>query len=65
MIKYLGPKSKKTLSEQIEDYFNNVLKATDPKSAPNYDKLPENETKSLPSKTNKTTKPIFTKDEKN
>ena len=39
-IKYFDPNSKQTFGEQMENYLNNVLKATDPKNAPNYNKLP-------------------------
>ena len=61
--KYFDPKSKQTLGEQVTNYLNNVLKATDPKNAPNYNKLPADDSENAPSSTNKTTKPMFTKDE--
>ena len=56
---YFDPNSNKTFSEQIQDYLNNVLQATNPESAPNYDKLP-NEYPEKPTQTNKTTTPLYT-----
>jgi RHS repeat-associated protein len=54
---HFDPNSKATLSEQLQVYFTNVLKATDPKNASNYDKLPEKDSRNLPSSTNGSTKP--------
>jgi hypothetical protein len=59
--KYFDPNSKQTFGEQLESYLNNVLKATDPKNAPNYDKLPTTEPKA-PTRTNKTTTPVYTEE---
>jgi hypothetical protein len=57
---YFNPKSKLTLGEQLQNYLNNNLKATDPKNAPNYSTLPTEEPKDKPSRTNHTTKPVYT-----
>lgn len=59
--KYFDPKSKDNLGTQIQNYLNKVLGATDPENAPNYKSLPKEEG-SEPSRTNKTTKPVYTKD---
>lgn len=56
---YFDHNSSKTFSEQIQDYLNNVLQATNPESAPNYDKLP-NEYPEKPTQINKTTTPLYT-----
>ncbi len=58
---YFDPKSKQTFGEQVENYLNNVLKATDPENAPNYDKLPTTNP-DKPSRTNTTTTPVYTKE---
>ena len=55
---YFNPNSKQTFSEQIQNYFNDVLKATNPYDAPNYRGLPEDDP-DKPSQTNKTTKPLY------
>lgn len=44
------------------NYFDNVLKATTPENAPNYKKLPNKDERKPPSRTNHTTKPVYTKD---
>ena len=46
----------------VEKYFNEVLEATDPQNAPNYNTLPLTEEKVAPNPTNKTTKPVYTGD---
>lgn len=57
---FFDPNSEKTLSEQITSFLNQ-LGATSPQNAPNYNSLPANDAKTdNPSKTNKTTKPIYT-----
>lgn len=59
---YYNPKSKLTLGEQLKNYIEG-LGATDPKNAPNYDKLPLDDSKfDNPTRTNHTTKPIYTKE---
>jgi hypothetical protein len=62
-VKYFDPKSKQTFGEQLENYLNNILKATDPKNAPNYKDLPTIEPKT-PTRTNETTTPVYTKENK-
>jgi hypothetical protein len=57
-VKYFDPNSKLTISQQIQNYLNNILKATDPSKAPNYDDLPTSETQT-PTWTNETTTPMF------
>lgn len=59
---YFDPNSELTFSEQVEKYFNEVLEATDPQNAPNYNTLPLTEEKVAPNPTNKTTKPVYTGD---
>lgn len=54
---YFDPNSKLTLSQQLSNYLNNVLKATSPDCAPNYQCLPETEPTKKPSATNSTTNP--------
>ncbi len=48
--------------EQLENYLNNVLEATTPESAPNYDNLPTEDTSNPPTRTNHTTKPVYTEE---
>lgn len=55
---YFDPDSEKTFSEQIQDFLNNVLEATLPQNAPNYEDLP-NDYPDKPSKINKTTTPAY------
>ncbi|WP_198912906.1 hypothetical protein [Tenacibaculum finnmarkense] len=59
-VNHFNIQSNLTFSEQLTNYFNNVLKASTPKSAPNYNDTPSNDSKNNPTKTNKTTTPIFT-----
>ncbi len=61
-VLYFDPNDEKTLGEQIESYLIDKLSATDPEKAPNYNKLPLDDKKSLPSKTNKTTTPFYIKE---
>ena len=56
--KYFNPNSDKTLSEQISDYLNNVLQATSPEEAPNYQNLPE-DYPNKPTQTNHSTNPLY------
>jgi RHS repeat-associated protein len=58
--KYFDPKSKLSFGEQLKNYFNNVLQATNPENAPNYKKLPEKEPTDQPSRTNNTTTGVYT-----
>lgn len=57
---YFNPDSDATLGQQIQAYLNNVLGATVPTDAPNYQTMPTIDSKNPPSRTNKTTKPIYT-----
>jgi len=59
--KYFDPNSKQTFGEQVENYLNNILKATDPTNAPNYNNLP-NDYPDKPTRINKTTTPVYIKD---
>jgi RHS repeat-associated protein len=58
---YFDPNSEQTFGEQLQNYFDNVLKATNPENAPNYKNLPSEypEKGKLPSFQNHTTKPMF------
>lgn len=58
---YFNPKSKLTFGEQLQNYLNG-LGATDPKNAPNYNSLPKTELTDKPTRTNNTTKPVYTKE---
>jgi RHS repeat-associated protein len=57
---YFDPNSKQTFSEQLGNYLNNVLKATSPEKAPNYNNLPDKYPVKKPTIQNKTTNPLFT-----
>ena len=61
---YFDPNSDLTFGEQVENYLNNILNATVPENAPNYNKLPSDEPgkKDKPSRINWTTTPVYTKD---
>ena len=58
---YFNPKSNLTLGEQIQNYLNDNLKATTPDKAPNYNRLPLVEPTINPSRTNRTTNPVYVK----
>jgi len=61
-VNYFNPFSKLSFGEQLQNYFVNVLKATDPTQAPNYDELPTeypNEGE-LPTIQNFSSTPLFT-----
>ena len=57
---YFNPNSDLSLGEQIEDYLNNILKATSPDKAPNYNTLPQQTPKDKPSRQNRTAQPVYT-----
>ncbi|GHT25480.1 hypothetical protein FACS189430_12070 [Bacteroidia bacterium] len=57
---YFDPNSKLTFSEQIQNYLNIQLKATQPENAPNYNSLPNEYPDKKPTIQNKTTTPLFT-----
>jgi RHS repeat-associated protein len=61
-VNHFDAKSDLTFGEQVENYLNNVLKATTPENAPNYDNIPTEDTGSPPTRTNKTTTPVYTKE---
>jgi RHS repeat-associated protein len=63
---YFDPNSKLSFGEQLTNYFDNVLGATDPQNAPNYNDMPatDEDMGEKPSKTNHTTKPMYINDEK-
>ena len=57
---YFDPNSELSFGEQLRNYLI-YLGATNPENAPNYNNLPNQELKK-PSRTNTTTKPVFTRD---
>jgi RHS repeat-associated protein len=59
---YFDPNSKLSFGEQIQNYLNNNLKANTPDKAPNYNSLPSVEPTEKPSRTNHSTKPVYTAD---
>ena len=61
-VNYFDPESDLTFGEQLENYLNNLLNAVNPKDGPNYEKLPTKDTSNPPTRTNKTTVPIYTKE---
>jgi RHS repeat-associated protein len=60
-VNHFDPDSELTFGQQVESYLINVLGATNPESAPNFDILPEDYPE-RPTRTNRTTTPVFTKD---
>jgi YD repeat-containing protein len=63
-VNYFDPNSESSFGEQLQNYLNNVLGATNPENAPNYENLPtEYPVKGeLPSVQNRTTEPMFIKE---
>lgn len=61
-VNHFDPNSNLTLGEQVEKYLKDKLEATDPKEAPNYNTMPDDDSKNAPSRTNKTTTPVYTKE---
>ncbi len=59
---YFDSNSDKNFGEQLQDYLNNVLKATTPNKAPNYNIMPEKDSKNLPTRNNASSIPVYTKD---
>ena len=57
---YFDPNSNLSLGEQLKNYLDK-LGATTPEEAPNYQSLPSKEPTKKPSRTNKTTTPMYTK----
>ncbi|MFC2140938.1 RHS repeat-associated core domain-containing protein [Acidobacteriota bacterium] len=62
-LNYFNPNSNLTLAEQISNFLNNVLGATVPTAAPNWNIMPNKDTKNPPTQTNKTTTPIYTSED--
>jgi len=61
---FFDPESDLTFAEQLQNYFNDVLGATNPEDAPNYDKLPEaDDTSTPPTETNMSSTPKHTTDD--
>ena len=61
-VNYFDPESNKSFGEQLSDYLNNVLEATDPEDAPNFNELPKKYSNDSPSRTNTTTIPVYTEE---
>ena len=61
-IQYFDPNSKSTLAEQISDFLIYTLGAQNPEDAPNYQILPNGDSKRPPSRINKSTKPVYTEE---
>jgi hypothetical protein len=51
-----------TFGEQLSSYFTNVLESVTPDLAPNFDTIPESDSRNTPSRTNRTTTPVYTDD---
>ncbi len=63
-VNFFDPNSDLTFGEQLMNYLNNELGATNPENAPNYKDLPDKHpTEGKPSTQNKTTEPLFTEKE--
>jgi RHS repeat-associated protein len=61
-VNHFDPNNNLTFGEQLQNYMNNVLKATIPENAPNFEILPSEYPKKgeLPSVQNHSTDPIYT-----
>ena len=57
---YFDPNSSKDFGTQLKDYMENVLKATSPQEAPNFDSLPMKDSKNPPSESNMSSYPKYT-----
>ncbi len=56
---YFDPNSNMNFGEQVQNYLNNILHATKPENAPNFNSLPNVQSRDKkPSKQNKSTKPL-------
>jgi hypothetical protein len=62
-LKYFNPNSNLTFAEQVANFLINELGATVPTAAPNWKIMPNVDSKKPPSKTNKTTTPIYTSED--
>jgi hypothetical protein len=58
---HFNPSSKLTFGEQVKLYMLIELGATEPKDAPNFETMPEKEPTDHPTRTNKSTTPVYTK----
>lgn len=58
---YFDPNSKLSFGEQLSSYLEK-LGATSPEKAPNYTTLPTQDPEDKPTRTNHTTKPVYTKE---
>lgn len=56
---YFNPNSEFSFAEQVKNYLLNVLGATNPYNAPNYNSLPDDEPRNAPEVKNKTTQPLY------
>lgn len=59
-VNYFNPDSNLTFGEQLANYLNNILNAAEPNYAPNYNYIPNQDSRNAPTITNRTTTPIFT-----
>lgn len=57
---YFDPSSSKDFGAQLKEYMENVLKATSPQEAPNFDSLPLKDSKNPPSESNMSSYPKYT-----
>ncbi|RPD96773.1 hypothetical protein EGM88_09990 [Aureibaculum marinum] len=60
-INYFDSESNLSFGEQLANYLNDILIGAQPDDAPNYDSIPDEDSRNKPTKTNKTTTPIYTK----
>jgi RHS repeat-associated protein len=58
---FFNKDSRLTFGEQVESFLKNILKATSPQNAPNYEQLPVLDP-DIPTRTNLFTVPVFTED---
>ena len=61
-VNYFDQNSSLTFGQQIENYFINILEATEPSNAPNFNEIPDQDSRNTPSRTNNTTTPVYTND---
>ncbi len=63
-VNHFDPNSDKTFGEQLNNYLTNVLEATSPENAPNFNDLPLTDSNKVPSRTNNTTSPLYIEGDK-
>ncbi len=61
---FFDPESDLSFGEQLVNYLNEVLGATNPENAPNYNEIPEKDSKNPPTEINSSVNPINKKEEK-